>query len=218
MSDRNSINKINFEIRSLENFNIKDKEKLERITDNKDYNDSYVRIQTEKINKSISDRLQKIKKLKSDLVDIKNGVYVEEIVQNVQKTISKKKNIPIIDDCIDKKKFYDISKNLDKNTRKISFDREYDRYLEKCDSLPNYIRSALEKMPNNSGYEWKDITFYGKKPRDNSNIKTIFEPLRNKVLRIHEYNGNIYNIYEKVGDNKRTLISKQKITRRVINV
>lgn len=226
---RNRENQITFEIKSLENFNAKDEEKLRRFDENTTFNKDYIQIQTEKTNRSISERTEKIKALKKQLHDLKNGLLDDQInsemKENSKKHIAstKKKDLPStkVDDMIEEKRYSEIAKNLDRKYTRgsyVSYEREYEKYLEKCDSLPNYINSALEKMPNNSGYEWKGITFFGKKPKDNTGIKTIFEPLRNKVLRIHEYNNNIHSIYEKTGDNKRVLVSKHRYTKRSINI
>ena len=62
-----------------------------------------------------------------------------------------------------------------------------DRYIEKCivreyaklcdiaSQLPDYISRNLENMPNNKGYKWRGVVFFGKLPEERNGNTVIFE-------------------------------------------
>jgi len=75
--------------------------------------------------------------------------------------------------------------------------REFNWIMRIKNSLPSYIKENLKKMPNNKGYLWKGIYFFGHLPGDESlRMKTVFEKHYEK-LYIHEINHDSYKIYEK---------------------
>jgi len=60
--------------------------------------------------------------------------------------------------------------------------------------LPDYIRENLTKMPNNKGYIWRGIWYFGRRPAEDPNLLIMFERSNGETL-IHEI---LYGKYRKV--------------------
>ena len=75
------------------------------------------------------------------------------------------------------------------------------------DTLPEYINNNLKTMPNNKGYVWRNMYFYGFLPKENNNVTILFEK-RKDVLIIHEIDDKYHKIYSKRGKDRRILISE----------
>jgi hypothetical protein len=86
---------------------------------------------------------------------------------------------------------------------------DYIRFLRICNSLPPYMAKNLSAMPNNKGYIFRGVHFYGDKPAEPGKGTILFEKRRNNIMYIHEISKTEHRIYEKRGkkDKKRKLIS-----------
>ena len=86
------------------------------------------------------------------------------------------------------------------------------KYFEKVsEQLPDYIKKNLLDMPNNKGYIWRGVCFYGYK-KEQQGYRVLFEKQKGNILIIHEYTDKAYNRYEKKGKDKKQLIfTKNKI-------
>jgi len=62
-------------------------------------------------------------------------------------------------------------------------------------------------MPNNKGYIWRGINFYGKL-REQYGPTVMFEKKRGGILVIHEYTEREYRRYEKQGKDRKQLVHK----------
>ena len=78
--------------------------------------------------------------------------------------------------------------------------RGYDYVLRVHKSLPQYIRAKLASMPNNKGYIWRGVHYYGEKNPENNGDNVMFENKKG-VLHIHAWSR---------GNMKYTLTTKQK--------
>ena len=67
--------------------------------------------------------------------------------------------------------------------------RGYRHYCIAVNTLPQYMGRNLKDMPNNKGYIWKDVIFYGALPDENNGHTIIFEKGRDKLI-IHQYSTN----------------------------
>ena len=118
-----------------------------------------------------------------------------------------KKNVEKTKQNNDNKKFvkasYDINGNY--NSEKI-FDKEFNKFQDKCNNIPDYILRNLREMPSNKGYIWKGIWCFGELPAEDTTL-IMFEKVNGdlKIYEIDEYNRSIY---EKKGKDKKVLISK----------
>jgi len=100
------------------------------------------------------------------------------------------------------KKMNDLNKmglKYDKNygfSFEKQMDRSYNYYLRTVSFLPAFIQDNLRNMPNNKGYVWRGILFFGLQPSEDPNLTVLFE--RNgSILYIHEIRDNSYNIFIK---------------------
>jgi hypothetical protein len=89
--------------------------------------------------------------------------------------------------------------------------REY-QYLLKIDqSLPGHIRKNLESMPNNKGYIWRGVHYYGHLPvpsHENPDIWFMYEKYKND-LYIHEtFYGKYKKVFRKLKNGKKELVSE----------
>ena len=222
-------NRLNLEIKSLTQYNQKDKDKIERFKDNTSNGDEYNKKQITKSLKDIEERENKISEYKNRIVELKKGNLDNELEKELdfnknrantsQKSILKKINKEKQDviESIYTTKFKDDNKIKSAKNIKKDYDREYKNYVYNSNSLPKYIIKSLENMPCNKGYLWKDIYFYGKLPRDSNVNRTIFEPKEKDLLHIHEWTENQYKLFEKIGKDKKNLIKTKNIYRRVLN-
>ena len=64
-------------------------------------------------------------------------------------------------------------------------------------------------MPNNKGYIWRGVHFYGELPEE-SGPRVMFEKQRGLLL-IHEYTPREYRLYEKEGKNRKKMVHKSPI-------
>jgi hypothetical protein len=63
--------------------------------------------------------------------------------------------------------------------------------------LPEHMRENLLTMPNNRGFIWKGIHYYGhRRCEEPVNVITLFEK-QHQILYIHEISPQYYRIYEK---------------------
>lgn len=84
----------------------------------------------------------------------------------------------------------------------------YNYYVRTSDKLPNYMKNNLKNMPNNKGYFWRDIAFYGEKPPEKNNPTVLFQRERDGSMIIHEWTPSHYNkYYKKTKASRKKLIS-----------
>ena len=90
-------------------------------------------------------------------------------------------------------------------------EKAYSYYLRSASYLPSYIARNLKEMPNNKGYIWKEIHFYGRLPAEKNKPVVLFDKdSRTKILTIHEWTPTEYKVFEKHGDERKKLVLKEK--------
>ena len=67
----------------------------------------------------------------------------------------------------------------------------------------------LAEMPNNKGYIWRGVHFYGDLPGQ-AGPQVMFEKQRGGILVIHEHTDHEYRRYEKEGKNRKQLVHKSR--------
>ena len=85
-----------------------------------------------------------------------------------------------------------------------NFEKKYFSILE---TVPDYIIKNLKTMPNNKGYIWRDVRFYGCLPAE-SNKDILFQKIDGE-LYIHEITNSVHKIYKKV-NKKNVTVWEQK--------
>lgn len=92
--------------------------------------------------------------------------------------------------------------------------KEYDWLCRQDERLPDYIRTNLQKMPNNKGYIWKGIHYYGVQPAEKNNgLLIMFErPPGMADMLIHEIKrGSYYKIFQKSKNGGNILLSEKAL-------
>jgi hypothetical protein len=182
----------------------------------------YITTQINKRRKVIIEKNVLLEKLLKDKSVVDSGGLDEEInieYKNTkkQKDICHKKNLKTKIEKIEKKKEKkEISQSYWKGIltasrghRQIDKDMRYcHRYYNKViDSLPSYMQNNLSEMPNNKGYIWRGVHFYGKL-NEQTGPRVMFEKKRGGILVIHENTRTEYRRFEKQGKNRKQLVQK----------
>jgi hypothetical protein len=217
---RREKNKLTNDIRTNENFIKRSQETISRLIISS--SDPFVLNQIEKLKNAIEEKTLSIENMKKELIDVETGVSDEKI-NSQYKEQNKKQEKNIKDKLTEKtneKKVEKEKHNVAENYRKgISTSAFLERQKEKdynygcrtfykiTDSLPPYIRKNLAEMPNNKGYVWRDLHFYGSLPEEQG-PRVMFEKIGN-ILVIHEHTDKEYKRYEKSGRDKKILVFKQ---------
>lgn len=224
-------NRINNEIREIESFITRSEETIKRIK-NTNMGVEYINNQINKLKIVITEKNKLLENKKIELNDLSAGlldtVINEEYKKNslIQKQakIERKKQKKTNDD--EKKQKKEISQRYWKgiiseslSERQKEKDYKYGlKYFNKiCDQLPDYMKKSLSEMPNNKGYIWRGIYFYGDLPQQ-PGPHVMFEKQRGGVLVIHEYINNEYRKYEKHGKEKKQLIFIKNRNLKNINI
>ena len=160
----------------------------------------------EQLNKKIDNFKNKLQNIDSDEMYLEIISYTYDILlydYNVKKKESNSDKKRALKDANEKKKIDEVYKKDSKikrteKYRKKDMDRSYKHFLRSVDSLPYNLKKNLKNMPNNKGYIWKNVHFYGKLPTEDDNL-IMFEKKRNGNLLIHEYIKNWYTLKEKRG-------------------
>jgi len=92
-------------------------------------------------------------------------------------------------------------KKLRKERRSHNWDKKkhgifYRKYLRAVETLPDYMKDNLKTMPNNKGYRWRGVGFYGLQKPIKDEPLILFEKRRG-VLKICKYYKDRAEIYEK---------------------
>jgi len=165
----------------------------------------------------------KIKELENELVE-ETPRYLQYIKeqQEIIKLQSKHqndKNLQSATDAENKEKldeFYKQENRLRRNDRILQHQmkKEYEWLCRQDERLPDYIRTNLQKMPNNKGYIFRGIHYYGALPAEkNNDLLIMFErPPGVADMLIHEIKrGHYYKILQKSKNGSNVLISEKKL-------
>ena len=98
------------------------------------------------------------------------------------------------------------SKRSDNNTKR-EIEKSWQYFLKTRDTIPVYMLKKLKNMPNNKGYIWKSIYFYGERPANVGESVILFETQKEGNLVIHEITEKEYKIWYKKGTAKKFLYS-----------
>lgn len=93
--------------------------------------------------------------------------------------------------------------------------REYEWLCRQEERLPEYIQTNLQRMPNNKGYIWKGIWYFGHMPAErHNNMVVMFErPLGMSDMLVHEIRpGHSYRILQKNRQGVGKLVSERPIS------
>lgn len=169
----------------------------------------------------------KIKELENELLEQDTPRYLQ-YVQEQQEMIAiqqKHQNDKTVRSQTDMKNqekldaFYQKEYQLRKDDRMLQYQmkKEWEWLCRQDEKLPDYIRSNLQKMPNNKGYIFKGIWYFGVLPTENKDLLVMFErPMGGDRQLIHEiYKNKCHRIYQKnPHGGQNILLSEKKIVPR----
>jgi len=211
---RQYISELRSEVSKVQNAQKRDEETLKKIPSLNLTSDLASQKKTELIN-NINRRFTELDSLKTKIVDIQSGKYDSEMTQKA--TNEQKKQKARNDVLIKKKKEYYEEEEIKKN-KLFSKEKDPEKYLKKdynyfykiyCrinETLPEYIQENIKTMPGNKGYIWRGCWFFGLTPAENNQPIILFEK-KGGVLRIHEIDDYDTKIYEKIGKDRKKLVS-----------
>jgi len=216
LSEKNNIQN---EIKRTESMIKRNKETIERlrsIQENKEFNQN----QIEKLKKTQIDFDNKIKDLNKRYDDLVDGKLDDELSSVLDKnnkntkqreeTINTKKINDQKDKKLKEKEYFNKESKQRRGELSIyQIQKETDRFIRDCDSIPEYILNNLKEMPSNKGYIWKGIHCYGNKSPESDTV-IMFEKCRGGTLKIYETNKDYRTIYEKNGSNQKKMVLKER--------
>jgi len=196
-----------------------------------DMNPEYVSAQIEKLKETIKKKLDIVADAEKKLSELGCGSLDKKINEEHEenKKIIEGKKAETERIKLAKKKYKEKNKEVSKtywktiiaesrgHRQKLRDMRYGNKHYNRCvDSLPNYIKKNLSEMPNNKGYIWRGVYFYGRLPYRERDPRILFEKCRG-VLTIHEYSDRYtkgkgytdYRRFEKIGRTRKRLIERK---------
>jgi hypothetical protein len=181
--------------------------------------DNYSRRQVEKLSDSIEVRTQILQDLRERLDKIETGELDEEMINHILKntkefkikarehmTKIQEKNKIKQEDYDFGMKMHQKDINCDKQDKSYFYNSTMKHFEKANESLPDYIQRDLKNMPNNEGYIWKSVYFYGLKNASNTGLTKMTDNRKGYKI-IHVWSKNQYKVYEKKSREAEVLIS-----------
>jgi len=86
--------------------------------------------------------------------------------------------------------------------------RRSERWLRKTESyFPAWKKKKLDNMPNNKGYIWRGIHYYGARPPNTREPVILFEQ-KGQILLIHEITSTYHKVFQKATRNSKKKLIK----------
>lgn len=212
-------NKINFEIKELSGYNDTDESKLTRFK-GMNADDLYVETQMEKISKNIIERTDKIRTLTDRLYMLDNGELDSELKKIIDtntflsktkgddtKKRKKEEKASREEDVKLSKKYYNETRKHDRESKGWVYKSATKHFFRACDSIPEYMKINLKKMPSNTGFVWKSVYCWGERNPDSKTDYTMTENRKGFKI-ITKWNNTHVRVYEKKGRENMVLISE----------
>ena len=213
----------------LKNINIRLEELTDEFIDASENGDELIEKRI-KLGKKRENKIIFIKKLKEDLVEyeelLANHESGELDIEYTEKYDNKEEEKSIRREKRFEKRtktntenkkvsqqFYSNSRQASSRTRYMNkqYDYHYRYFVRNSAKVPDFIMRNLQNMPNNKGYIWRSIWFYGAKqiPKiRNSDGKFVDD----NTLKMHEIVGKETYIRFKDVEGKWTITKKEKRT------
>jgi hypothetical protein len=103
-------------------------------------------------------------------------------------------------------KYYKTESGINYQQRRLKRDMDmaWERLNQIDRDMPVHMKRALQQMPNNKGYIYRGVSYYGYLPSENKTTTTLFERVKG-IMYIHEYtyfrDGKEFRLYEKLSKN-----------------
>ena len=177
--------------------------------------DKYVIVQLEKNNKNLQKYTDQIESLDKRLEDLHNGLLDEELRNNIKQetlkasikgrqTLKEKyeKNKVSEEDEKKSKDFHEMTRKSDKQDKKWFYKSASEHFFRT--NPPEWMSKELKNMPCNEGYIFKNIYFYGEKPK-RGDTYTFYENFKG-YKHIHVWDKTHEYIYKQINRQQKTLI------------
>ncbi len=90
--------------------------------------------------------------------------------------------------------------------------RQWEWLCQQEQNLPDYIRTNLDRMPNNKGYIWKGIWYFGHQPEEDPTTLIMFEKKGGGDMLVHEIKENCYyKIFSRSKNGQNVLVSERQM-------
>jgi len=143
-------------------------------------------------------------------IKFENNLVTDEIEK--KKNISAEKNrINKIKKDEDKKisrEYYSKQKIDDRNERskQKEYARAYNHFIKADNTMPDYMKRNLKTMPNNKGYVWKSIMYFGHKKKEKGDkCISLYERQKGNIHAIIEWDKTSYRILHKIKNTKKLI-------------
>jgi hypothetical protein len=217
-------NKLNIDIKDIKNFISSSNDTIKRIK-NTNMGEEYISNYTDKLNKSIFEKNDKLLLLETELINTINGNMDDTINKEFTKQsndVKTKQTASSNAKCV-KKEERKVNKDIadsywkkvvtaNKEQKQKIKDMKYAyNYLNKvCDTIPPYMQKNLDNMPGNKGFIWRGVHLYGSLP-EQSGPRVMTEKKGNNQI-IYENTPTTCKIFERKGKDKKHIIySRNKI-------
>jgi len=165
---------------------------------------------------------EELSSLEKKINDIDVGVYDNqistEVKNNTQKVTKELKDLKIkkekqrkdLREVMEDQRVYrrDNYEKTDKQKER-DYSKVYDRFMTVIESVPKYMREALQRMPNNKGYIFRGCWFFGLQKEEPNQPTILFEKSKG-IMRIHEIWPHEHLIFEKKGKEQKRLVSRKQ--------
>ena len=161
----------------------------------------FARKQLEKLETKIDDLTTRLNELSERLETVEGGdlqaLYSDQreqaeesaIVLDAERRIQKQRSKQMAKDGARKEETYQQGRKERRSERwdKKKYKIYYSKFLQAADSLPSYMQENLETMPNNKGYVWRGVRFYGSRLPERGEPTVLFERSRGYMFIHKDY-------------------------------
>ena len=213
--------RLNDAIRHMESALAHDMATIERLK-KQEVNQEFNKRKIEKLKITNREKQIELQTLEARLRDLERGYLDEELEEQHEKmqaeikrknalTYQRKAKTKELDEeksALAKEQYHaQRSEERQRRYDEKQMDKALDFYIRDINALPEFMRKKLKKMPNNKGYIWKGIYFYGEMDEEPNQPTVLFEKRRNNLMVIHEWVGEHYKVWHKDGKARKKLQS-----------
>lgn len=213
-------NKLLQEIKILNTYINHDNSSVDKLR-NMNSADKYVITQLSKLQESLKNNSEKLTNTESRLLLLEEGKLDKELIEETKKagelakqkgieTIRKKKEEKQIDeeDIKKSKNYYNLCRDSDKQSKEWYYRNSENHYFKTVEKLPGWISNELKNMPCNQGYIFKNVYFFGEKPKSSDTFKMI--EAQKGYKNIHKWDKDYEYMYKQISKKPLELIWKKK--------
>lgn len=209
---------INEEIRMNQKYNELDSASLARFRSVTA--DKYALTQTEKLTNNVKERTSLISDLETRLSLLETGELDSELLKTVKANtqLANQKHLEHVnakkaekklkeEDAAMSKAYYNKERQGDRLDKSYYYNSSLRHFNKAEDTLPEWMRTDLEKMPNNEGIIWKNVYFFGLNPPNNNPYTQVTEYKKGLKI-IQRWDSTWLSVYEKKGREREVMVSQ----------